>query len=239
MPIHARCLQGYGKGNVPLLTLMRLRVGYAGAMFRFLVRLTLLAAVILLAALLFVSPWQSRSVTEQFNDQLLRIEASAAIQAGFIETMHEQQWESHAFMHVLGLTLPRGMTRARVRAPIKVYYGVRAESLHILGFEHGRLRLAVDKVEVLNVETDLSALELATKVGWARFDAISGEEARAAARKSFERSKYRAAGKLLVTADVSEHVRQAISDFAAAISDIKQVEIVRRDMEQPESGRQS
>ncbi len=199
-------------------------------MIRFLIRLTLLAVVILLVALLFVSPWQSRTVSEQFNDQLLRIEADAAIQAGFIETMHEQQWSSHAFVHVLGLTLPRGKTEARVRAPIKVYYGVRPTSLHVLSFDKGLLRLAVDKVEILNVETDLRALEMETKVGWARFDAISGEEARAAARKSFELSKYKAAGKLLATADVSGHVRLALQRFASAISDIKQVAIERRDL---------
>jgi len=188
-------------------------------MLRFIFRLTLLAAVLLLAALLFVTPWQSRTVSEQFNDQLLRMQADAAIQAGFIQTMHEQRWSSHAFVHILGLTLPRGMTEARIRAPVKVYYGVRPASLHGLSFDNGTLRLAVDKVEILNVETDLSGMEMQTTVGWARFDSISGKEARLAARRSFERSKYEAAGQLLATSDVSEHVRIAIARFVQAMGE--------------------
>jgi len=198
-------------------------------MIRFFIRMILLLVVVLLVGVMFMSPWQSRTVTQQFNDQLLRIAPSAAIQAGFIQTMHEQQWSSHAFVHVLGLTLPRGKTEARIRAPIKVYYGVKPESLHVLEFANGKLNLAVDKVEILNVETDLSALEMETNVGWARFDGISGEEARMAARKSFELSKYKAAGELLSTADVSEHVRLALAKFALAIADIKDVQILRRD----------
>jgi len=200
-------------------------------MFRWFIRLLLLLLLAVPVLLMSIAPWQSRTVVEQFNDQLLKIEPHAAIQAGFIQTMHEQQWGSHAFVHVLGLTLPRGVTEAHVRAPIKVYYGVRPESLHVLSFENGQLKLAVDEVEVLNVETDLGALEINTKVGWARLDAISGEEARKAARKSFDRSKYKAAGQLLMTSDVSEHVRQALAKIALAISGIKQVLIVRRDIE--------
>jgi len=202
-------------------------------MLRWIVRLILLLLLAVPVLLMWFAPWQSRTVVEQFDDQLLKIEAHAAIQAGFIQTMHEQQWGSHAFVHVLGLTLPRGMTEARVRAPIKVYYGVRPESLHVLNFENGNLALAVDKVEVLNVETDLSRLEIETKVGWARFDAISGEEARQSARKAFERSKYKAAGQLLLSADISEHVRLALARFASAISDIRHVNIERRDIEKP------
>ncbi len=193
-------------------------------------RLLLFALLAVPVALMIYSPWQSRSVVSQFNDQLLKIEADAAIQAGFVQTMHEQQWGSHAFVHILGLTLPRGMTEARVRAPIRVYYGVRPQSLHPLGFENGVLRLAVDRVEVLNVETDLGKMEIETKVGWARLDAVSGEEARQAARRAFDRTKHLAAGKLLTTTDVSEHVREALQQFARSIGEIRRVEITRRDI---------
>lgn len=199
-------------------------------MMRWIVRLLLIVLLGLLVGLLLSSPTQTRKVEQAFNDQLLKIAPSAAIQAGFVQTMHEQRWGSHAFVHLLGLTLPRGFTEARVRAPIRVFYGVRPSAIHVLGFEDGTLRLAVDRVEVLNVETDLERLEIETHVGWARLDAISGEEARRAARKAFDRTKYRAADGLLKTADVSRHIRAALARIATKIPGVERVEIERRDL---------
>jgi len=199
-------------------------------MLRLIFRLSLVGSLAALVFFMFISPWQSQQVVEQFNDQLLEMKADAAIQAGYIQTMHEQRWGSHAFVHVLGLTLPRGKTEVRIRAPIKVYYGVRPKFLHARQLEQGYLVVQVDRVEVLNVETDLRQLEMQTSVGWARFDALSGDEARMAAKKSFELSKYKAAGKLLHSADVSMHVCMAVRQVAAALMPIKLMQVQRQDM---------
>lgn len=200
---------------------------------RFVGRILLVGVVVAFAALLLTPQWQSWRVQQEFNDRLLRIEPDAAIQAGFVETMHEQRWGSEAFLHLFGLLLlPRGRTEAVVRAPVRVYYGVRPEALHVLSLKHGIMTLAVDRVEVLNASTDLSGLQVETVVGWARLDAVSGEEARRAARKQFDRTRFRAAGQLLQGRDVTEHVRLALKRVATAIAGVTDVQLVRRDVPQ-------
>jgi hypothetical protein len=147
-----------------------------------------------------------------------------------VQTMHEQHWGNDAFVNILGLSVPRGHTEAVVRAPVRVYYGVRPASLHVLSFRHGVLRLAVDRVVVLNAATDLAGMEVRTDVGWARLDSVSGRQAREAARKAFDQTRFRAADALLKGRDVTEHVRLALQQVAAAISAVHAVEIERRDL---------
>lgn len=199
-------------------------------MVRLFTRLALLGVFGALVVLMMSPQWQSWHVKQQFSDRLLRMAPDAAIQAGFVQTMHEQRWGSDAFVHILGLTLPRGHTEATVRAPVRVYYGVRPGALHVLSFRRGVLRLAVDRVEVLNVATDLSGMEIRTDVGWARLDAVSGRQARKSARDAFDRTRFRAAGELLKGRDVTAHVRLALQRVAAAISAVHAVEIERRDL---------
>jgi hypothetical protein len=199
-------------------------------MIRMFARIALLAVLGVLAVLLLSPQWQSWHVQQQFSDRLVRMAPDAAIQAGYVQTMHEQRWGSDAFVNILGLTLPRGHTEAIVRAPIRVYYGVRPKALHVLSFKHGVLRLAVDRVEVLNVSTDLSGLQIQTDVGWARLDAISGKQARKSAREAFDHTRFRAADSLLKGRGVTEQVRLALQRVAAAISAVHEVEIERRDL---------
>lgn len=197
---------------------------------RLIARMLLLVLIAVVGGLLLAPQWQSWRVEQQFSDRLLRIAPDAAIQAGFVETMHEQRWSSSAFFHLFGLLLPRGRTEAVVRAPVRVYYGVRPEALHVLSLKDGVMIVAVDRVEVLNTATDLSGLKIETDVGWARFDALSGEEARTAARKAFDRSRIQAAGQLLAGRDVTEHVRLAVKRAAMAIAGVKDVQLVRQDL---------
>jgi hypothetical protein len=199
-------------------------------MLRLFARMALLGVLGLLAVLLLSPQWQSWRVQQQFTDRLVRMAPDAAVQAGFVQTMHEQQWGNDAFVNILGLTVPRGHTEAVVRAPVRVYYGVRPASLHVLSFRDGVLRLAVDRVVVLNVATDLAGMEVRTDVGWARLDAVSGRQAREAARKAFDQTRFRAADALLKSRDVTENVRLALQQVAAAITAVHAVEIERRDL---------
>jgi hypothetical protein len=199
-------------------------------MVRLLARLALLGILGMLAVLLLSPQWQSWRVEQQFTDRIVRMAPDAAIQAGYVETEHEQHWGNDAFVNILGLTVPRGHTEAMVRAPVRVYYGVRPQALHVLSFAHGVLRLAVDRVEVLNVATDLAGMEVQTDVGWARLDSVSGKSARQAARKAFDQTRFRAADALLKSRDVTENVRLALQLVAASIAPVHAVEIERRDL---------
>lgn len=201
-------------------------------MIRWLVRIVLLLVLITAGGLLFWSPYQTWKVEQVFQDQFLEIGPDAALQAGFVRTLHEQRWGSHAFFHIFGLTLPRGYTEARIRAPVRVIYGVRPEHLHVISIANGALTVRINRVDVLNVETESEGFEIETKVGWARLDAVSGEEARKAAKRAFDRTKYRAARDLLLGRDVTENVRLAIQKFAAPIAGVQKVYIVRMDVEQ-------
>lgn len=189
--------------------------------------------LVALAAIMFMSPYQSWKTEQQVNDQFIKIAPDAALQAGFVSTMHEQRWGSYAFVHVFGLTLPRGYTEAKIRAPIKVFYGVRPNHLHLVSVNDGIVKVAIDKVDVLNVETEAKGFEVETEVGWARLDAISGKEARDSARKAFDITKYRAADGLLSGKVVDEHVRQAILKFVGGVEGVRDVELVRSDELQP------
>jgi len=199
-------------------------------MLHMLRRIWILPLLLVAIAMVALQPqWQARQIEHAFSDQLLSMGADAAIQAGYVQTMHEQRWSDTAFVNILHLSLPRGRTEARLRAPITVYYGVRPQHLHVSSFEKGVLSIAVDLVEVLSVDTDLSHMEMETSVGWARLDALSGENVRAAARVKFQDSKYKAAGKLLMGADASAAVQTAINKIAVKIPGVTAVEIVRRD----------
>ena len=127
-----------------------------------------------------------KSEEEKFNDMLIDMKPDVAIQAGYIQTMHEQTWSDEAFFSFLGMEIPMGQTEATLRAPIKVYYGVRPHAVHATRSVKGQLYLTVDRVEVLSVDADISRLEIKTDVGWARLDALSGKEARNRAKKAFE-----------------------------------------------------
>lgn len=171
-----------------------------------------------------------KSETEQFNDMLVDMKPGAAIQAGYIETMHEQTWGNEAFFSFIGIEIPLGQTEATLRAPIRVYYGVRPHAIHATRALKGQLHLTVDKVEVLSVDTDISRLEIKTDVGWARLDAMSGKEARARAKKAFEQSKYRAADNMLQSMQVTAHIREALKAIATQITGISDVRIDRLDL---------
>jgi len=199
-------------------------------MIRWIARILLSVALVAMAVLLFYPPLHSWRIEQAFDDRLIRIGQSAAIQAGYVSTMHEQRWGSHAFVNILGLSLPRGKTEARIRAPIRVYYGVTPAHLHLMRVKDGILHIAVDKVTVLNVATSVARLEMETEVGWARLDAVSGEEARKAAKRAFERTKYHAADKLLSSRMVTEHVRIALKKIAKHILGVRDVQITRRDV---------
>ncbi|MFQ5582590.1 MAG: hypothetical protein ACE5F3_08215, partial [Mariprofundaceae bacterium] len=166
-------------------------------MIRWILRLALLAALLVAVAIYFAPQWREIKIEQQFNDLFVDMQPDVAIQAGFIQTMHEQRWSSEAFLNLFVYALPLGKTEAIVRAPIKVYYGVRPSALHVLGLDHGQLHLAVDRVEVLSVDADISRLEVKTEVGWARLDAFSGKQARLRAKREFEHSKRQAADKML------------------------------------------
>jgi len=199
-------------------------------MIRWIARILLSVALVAMAAMLFYPPLHSWRIEQAFDDRLIKIGQSAAIQAGYVSTMHEQRWGSHAFVNILGLSLPRGKTEVRIRAPIRVYYGVTPANLHLMRVKDGILHIAVDKVTVLNVATSVARLEMETEVGWARLDAISGEEARKAAKRAFERTKYHAADKLLSSRMVTEHVRIALKKIAKHILGVRDVRITRRDI---------
>lgn len=170
------------------------------------------------------------SETQQFNDMLIDMKPDAAIQAGFIETMHEQTWSSEAFFSFLGIEVPLGQTKATLRAPIKVYYGVRPHAIHATRALKGQLHLTIDRVEVLSVDADISKLEIKTDVGWARLDALSGKEARSRAKKAFEQSKQRAADHMLQSMQVTAYLREALKAIATQISGITDVRIDRLDL---------
>ena len=171
-----------------------------------------------------------KSETQQFNDMLLDMKPDAAIQAGFIQTSHEQSWSNEAFLSFLGIEIPLGQTAATLRAPIKVYYGVRPHAIHALKSVKGQLHLTVDRVEVLSVDADISKLEIKTNIGWARLDTMSGEEARSRAKKAFEQSKYQAADSMLQSLQVTAHVREAMKAIATQISGISDVYAERLDL---------
>ena len=171
-----------------------------------------------------------KSETQQFNDMLVDMKPDAAIQAGFIETMHEQTWSNEAFFSFLDIEVPLGQTEATLRAPIKVYYGVRPHAIHATRAAKGQLHLTIGKVEVLSVDADISKLEIKTDVGWARLDALSGEEARARAKKAFEQSKYRAADNMLQSMQVTAYLREALKAIATQITGITDVRIERLDI---------
>jgi len=171
-----------------------------------------------------------KSEVQQFNDMLIDMKPDAAIQAGFIETMHEQTWGNEAFLSFLGIEIPLGATEAILRAPIKIYYGVRPNAVQAINNKNGQLHLTVDKVEVLSVDADISKLEIKTKVGWARLDAVSGEEARARAKRAFEQSKYRAADNMLQSLQVTAYVREALKAIATQITGINDVRVDRQDV---------
>jgi len=170
------------------------------------------------------------SEVQQFNDMLIDMKPDAAIQAGFIQTMHEQTWGNEAFLSFLGIEIPLGATEATLRAPIKIFYGVRPHAVHAINNKNGQLHLTIDKVEVLSVDADISKLEIKTKVGWARLDAISGSEARTRAKKAFEQSKYRAADNVLQSLQVTAHVREALKAIATQITGIHDVRVDRQDI---------
>ena len=170
------------------------------------------------------------SEVQQFNDLLIDMKPDAAIQAGFISTMHEQIWGNEAFLSFLGMAIPLGKTEATLRAPIKVYYGVRPHAIHATQAVKGQLHLTIDKVEVLSVDADIGNLEIKTENGWARFDATSGKEARARAKRAFEQSKYRAADSMLQSLQVTAHVREALKAIATQITGINDVRVDRQDV---------
>ena len=171
-----------------------------------------------------------KSEAQHFNDMLLDMKPDAAIQAGFIQTSHEQTWSNEAFLSFLGIEIPLGQTAATLRAPIKVYYGVRPHAIHALKSVKGQLHLTVDSVGVLSVDADISKLEIKTNVGWARLDTMSGEEARSRAKRAFEQSKYRAADSMLQSLQVTAHVREAMKALATQISGVNDVYIERLDL---------
>ncbi len=171
-----------------------------------------------------------KSEMQQFNDMLIEMKPDAAIQAGFIRTMHEQTWSSEAFFSFLGIEIPLGETKATLRAPIKVYYGVRPHAIHATRAIKGQLHIIIDKVEVLSVDADISKLEIKTDIGWARLDALSGEEARSRVKKAFEQSKQRAADRILQSIQVTAYVRAALKAIATQITGISDVYIDRRDI---------
>jgi len=168
-----------------------------------------------------------KSETEQFNDMLIDMKPDAAIQAGFIKTMHEQTWSNEAFLSFFGMDIPLGKTEATLRAPIKVYYGARPHAIHATRTVKGQLHLNIDRVEVLSVDADISRLEIKTDVGWARLDGVSGEDARKRAKKAFEQSKYRAADNMLQSLQVTAYLRDALRAIATQISGISDVRIER------------
>lgn len=193
-------------------------------------RLWIAPLVLVAFAMIALQPqWQISRIEHAFSDQLLSMGAAAAIQAGYVQTMHEQRWSDTAFVNVLHVSLPRGRTEARLRAPIMVYYGVRPQNLHVTGFDQGLLRIAVDRVEVLSVDTDLAHMEMETRVGWARLDSLSGETVRSAAKERFQETKYRAASRLLMGEDASSHIQAAIREIAMKIPGVTAVEVIRRD----------
>ena len=200
----------------------------------------ILAAAFLAAGIWFSAPkllqgllpqLVEKSEAQQFNDMLIDMQPDAAIQAGVIRTIHEQTWSNEAFFSVLGIEIPLGKTEATLRAPIRVYYGVRPHAIHAIATKKGQLHLTVDKVEVLSVDADISKLEIRTENGWARFDASSGEQARSRAKKTFEQSKYRAADNLLQSLQVTADVRNAMKAIATQITGITDVRIDRLDLE--------
>ncbi len=171
-----------------------------------------------------------KSEVQKFNDMLLDMKPDSAIQAGFIQTSHEQIWSNEAFLSFLGINIPLGQTEATLRAPIKVYYGVRPYAIHALKSVKGQLHLTVDSVEVLSVDADISKLEIKTSVGWARLDTMSGEEARSRAKKAFEQSKYRAADSVLQSLQVTADVRKAMMVIATQITGVDDVYVERLDL---------
>ncbi|MDT8377233.1 MAG: hypothetical protein RQ867_10925 [Mariprofundaceae bacterium] len=173
-----------------------------------------------------------RSEMQQFNDMLIDMKPDAAIQAGFVETMHEQTWSNEAFFSFFGIEIPLGETEATLRAPIRVYYGVRPHAIHATGSVKGQLHLTIDRVEVLSVDADISRLEIRTDIGWARLDALSGAEARSRAKKAFEQSKYRAADNMLQSMQVTAYLREALKAIATQITGITDVRIERLDLVQ-------
>jgi len=171
-----------------------------------------------------------KSEQQQFNDMLIDMEPDAAIQAGYIQTIHEQRWSNEAFLSLFGMEIPLGKTGATLRAPIKVYYGVKPAAVHATQSKNGQLHLTVERVEVLSVDADISKLEIKTDVGWARLDAVSGKEARERAKLAFEKSKRRAVDNMLQSMQVTAYLRDALRTIATQISGITDVRIERRDL---------
>jgi len=171
-----------------------------------------------------------KSEQQQFNDMLIDMKPDAAIQAGYIQTIHEQTWSNEAFLSLLGMQIPLGKAEATLRAPIKVYYGVKADAVHAIKNRNGQLHLTVKRVEVLSVDADISKLEIKTDLGWARLDAVSGREARDRAKRAFEKSKRRAADDMLQSMQVTAYLRDALRAIATQISGITDVRIERHDL---------
>jgi hypothetical protein len=77
------------------------------------------------------------------------------------------------------VTLDLGTTEATARVPGTVNYGIDVGELDTTRIEivDGVLYLTIPTIRVISVEPDLSALELQTRVGWARTHAGSGAAA--------------------------------------------------------------
>ncbi len=171
-----------------------------------------------------------KSEQQQFNDMLIEMAPDAAIQAGYIQTVHEQRWSNEAFLSLFGFEIPLGKTEATLRAPIKLYYGVRPDAVHATENRNGQLQLTIERVEVLSVDADISRLEIRTDLGWAALDAVSGKETRERAKRAFEKSKRRAADNMLQSMQVTAYLRDALRAIATQISGITDVRIKRRDL---------
>ena len=77
------------------------------------------------------------------------------------------------------VTLDLGTTEATARVPGTVNYGIDVSELDTTRIRiiDGVLYLTIPTIRVISVEPDLTALELETRVGWARTHAGSGAEA--------------------------------------------------------------
>ena len=199
-------------------------------MLKLLSRIALLLIFAAIAGGIYFFPELKQTHTrQQVNDLLIEMQPDAAIQAGFMQNMHEQQWGSSTFLNFFGLKLPLGTTETTVRAPVKVYYGIRPKNLHFQSLKDGVLLLTVDKVEVLSVDADISRLEMKTTVGWARLDAFSGKTARQQAKLAFEDSKRHAADQMLQSLEVTAQTRAAVVAIFLNIPGIREVGIDRKD----------
>ena len=125
--------------------------------------------------------WPSLSESEIRQTVVTTIQAEAAASfyvTGVLTLTATVTVENTRYLFPDALRLNLGTTRARVRLPGRVSYGFDVRTLRpedIVQADDGVIEVQLPALELFSIEPDLDALEVQTRVGWARLYARSGQ----------------------------------------------------------------